>query len=417
MRALREKFQEVLNNGPIGIYLMTFIIPISSKPLGIVAAIIFLEALVRKQLSKKKNILKQLTWRNPGLWVFAFYCLHVIGLIYTKNLEFGYIDLGIKASFAIFPLIFLFYQPVIKWKWFVNIFIAGAIVSIIINFCISSVVCIQESNLLVFTGTKLANLMHRGYWSIYLLIAVYFLLNKALNSQIKKRRSEYLLLALFITVFIVLSLSRAGLVVFSIMLLWFIIKLYKRLKKWIFIVVTASIVLGSFSVYQFFSPLKRRVDAMFMEIQKPREEYNMHKSGNVVARFLTWESSIQIIKENFWFGVGTGGVKDELRQQYSDSGYFALEKYNLNSHNQFLNSHVALGVFAPLFLLMALFVNLLKKRPFDKYYSWRFGVIIILFLSLLTESTLEAQAGIMPYAFLLCFFYSSRVEEEITEHS
>jgi O-antigen ligase len=156
---------------------------------------------------------------------------------------------------------------------------------------------------------------------------------------------------------------------------------------------------------------------MFMEIQKPREEYNMHKSGNVVARFLTWESSIQIIKENFWFGVGTGDVKDELRQQYSDSGYFALEKYNLNSHNQFLNSHVALGVFAPLFLLMALFVNLLKKRPFDKYYSWRFGVIIILFLSLLTESTLEAQAGIMPYAFLLCFFYSSRVEEEITEHS
>ena len=215
----------------------------------------------------------------------------------------------------------------------------------------------------MFTGTKLANLMHRGYWSIYLLIAVYFLLNKALNSQIKKRRSEYLLLALFITVFIVLSLSRAGLVVFSIMLLWFIIKLYKRLKKWIFIVVTASIVLGSFSVYQFFSPLKRRVDAMFMEIQKPREEYNMHKSGNVVARFLTWESSIQIIKENFWFGVGTGDVKDELRQQYSDSGYFALEKYNLNSHNQFLNSHVALE-FSPHYFAYGSVCKLTEKTSF-----------------------------------------------------
>ncbi|HOG18940.1 MAG TPA: O-antigen ligase family protein [Salinivirgaceae bacterium] len=389
---------------------MTFIIPISSRPLGIVTAIVFLEALIRKQISTKENILKQLTWRNPGVWLFAFYFMHIIGLFYTENMEFAYTDLGKKATIAIFPLIFLLYQPMIKWRWFVNTFIAGTIISIVINLSISTIIYIQKSDPSVFTGVGLAHLMHRGYWTIYLLIAVYFLFNKAFDTQIKKRRNKYLLIALFIIIFAVLLLSKIGFIIISLLFLWFIIKLYEHVKKWIFIVVTTSIALVMFSTYLFLPSVKERIDLMFLEIQKPKEDYDMNKTGSTEARLLAWESSIQIINENFWFGVGTGDVEDKLKQQYSDNGYFKLEKSNLNSHNQFLNSHVALGVFAPLFLLMAFFINLLKKRPTDKYHTWRFGVTIILFLALLIESMLEAQAGIIPYAFLLCFFYSSRVE-------
>ncbi|HPW65996.1 MAG TPA: O-antigen ligase family protein [Salinivirgaceae bacterium] len=360
MKALIAVFKEILKKGPIGIYLMTLIIPISSKPLGIVAAIIFFEAVVRKQLAEKENIQKQLNWRNPGVWIFAFYFMHIFGLFCTENTEFAFMDLGMKAAFAIFPLIFLFYQPVIKWQWFVNAFIAGALISIIINIIISVIIYSQVSSSLVFTS----RLMHRGYWTIYLIIAIFFLLNKAFDTQIKKRRDDYLLLTIFISVFLVLTLCRTGLAIFSILLLWFIVNLCKRVNKWISVVIVTSIVLGTISVYLFFSPLRARVDSIFFEIQKKKEEYNMYRLGNVEARILTWESSIQVIKDNFWFGVGTGDVKDKLDRQYLINGYFALEKYNLNSHNQFLNSHVALGVFAPLFLLMAFFCKLAEKKSY-----------------------------------------------------
>src|SRR5690554_92990 len=75
---------------------------------------------------------------------------------------------------------------------------------------------------------------------------------------------------------------------------------------------------------------------------------------------------------------------------------------NLNSHNQFLNSHVAIGVFGSLFLLMTIVSNLFKFNP-DPFRSWRLGIVFILFIALLPESMLEVQAGIIPYAFFLTF--------------
>lgn len=112
---------------------------------------------------------------------------------------------------------------------------------------------------------------------------------------------------------------------------------------------------------------------------------------------------------NFLLGVGTGDVKDELKKQNLKSGYTGVAALNMNAHHQFLNTHAAIGLFGLISLALSFFTAF--------YMGIRQQVILlpilvtILFLSLLTESFFETQAGIIPGAFLLSFIGSYQKSE------
>jgi O-antigen ligase len=118
------------------------------------------------------------------------------------------------------------------------------------------------------------------------------------------------------------------------------------------------------------------------------------------ARILVWRSSMKVIQENFVFGVGTGDIKDKLKAQYLKDGYTGVAELNMNAHNQFLNTHVAIGIVGSLTLLLSFIFAYLRSLKQEKTLSI---IVLILFSSLLTESFFETQAGIIPGAFFLAF--------------
>lgn len=108
MKESITKLKEIVREGPIGIYLMAFLIPFYQNFFGVATAIIILEFLVRRTAIRKEFIKSQLYWKNPGIWLFAFYLLHIVGLIHTENMKFANLDIGMKATLGIFPLLFVF---------------------------------------------------------------------------------------------------------------------------------------------------------------------------------------------------------------------------------------------------------------------------------------------------------------------
>ncbi|PKR80990.1 hypothetical protein CW751_07435 [Brumimicrobium salinarum] len=402
MKKLFDGIKKTLRNGPIGIYLFAGLIPLNDNFLGFTVLVIILEQLIRTIKIDKAHLSKQLSWRNPGIWLLSFYLLHVVGLIHTENMQFATMDLGMKSTIAIFPIFFMLYKPKVVWNRFVKCFILGAFIAIAYNSFQSYLIYIETGHPHHFTGSYLSHVMHRGYWAVYLLIAYFFMLRLIIAFTSKTRLLLNVFGALILGYFIVLTESRLGLIGLLIVSFWqFIVFSISIKKRWlipVFIVVISGMFLF---VYQTMPHITKRVDKTVLALKTSNQasELTPEKTD---ARLLLWGSSLELIKENFWFGVGTGDVKDEFVKRNKEKGYSKFVELRFNSHNQFFNVHIALGVFGVVFLLMVFVTNILKKKE-DPYRAWRLGIVFILFIALIPESMIESQAGIIPYAFLLSF--------------
>lgn len=417
MNPVLNRTKVIFTNGPIGIYLMAILIPINPKWLGFGIAAIVLEQIIRRTPIRKETVRSQMTWKNPGVWLFLFYIMHVIGLLWTENYGFANLDLGMKAALAIFPLFFLLYRPLLNWKLFVQCFVFGALVSLVVNLVLSVVIYIEIEHSSAFIGEQLSHLMHRGYWSLYLSIACFFLLKFIFDREQNKYFTLNLLGVFSIAFFIVLSESKESLIALLLISVWAIVKLFFRLKhRWILPIVMLLFLGGVFVAYTSVSSLEKRINSTFEVLSRPIESYDKTSTESTVARVFLWSSAMDLIKENFWLGVGTGDIKDELIQKNYDNGYTGVAEENYNCHNQFFNSFVALGILGFMFLLLAIVTNFIRRKA-DPYYYWRVGVVTLLFLALIPESMLETQAGIIPFAFLLTLLTAFKRKEKLDGHT
>lgn len=130
-------------------------------------------------------------------------------------------------------------------------------------------------------------------------------------------------------------------------------------------------------------------------------------------RLLIWRASNEIIKDNFYTGVGTGDVKDVLLEKYKERNLWYSYEHKLNTHNQFLQTFIALGVLGFLALLASLFVPLMyaikRKNMIHVFF------ILIVFFNILVESMFENQAGVVFYAFFSSFLLMVSYKKTIND--
>ncbi|MDR0364203.1 MAG: O-antigen ligase family protein [Bacteroidales bacterium] len=74
----------------------------------LLAAVWIVDVILNKDLAQR---LKSLFKNKAALTLLSLYLLHVIGLLWTKNFDYGFHDLRIKAPLFIFPVIFATIPP------------------------------------------------------------------------------------------------------------------------------------------------------------------------------------------------------------------------------------------------------------------------------------------------------------------
>jgi len=124
-------------------------------------------------------------------------------------------------------------------------------------------------------------------------------------------------------------------------------------------------------------------------------------------RMVYWQVAMEIIEKNFFFGVGTGDVKDAFKEVYAADHYDLDEKYWLRAHNQFLTFFVSFGVFGLAYFIY-FFVQAFRFNR-KSYLAWSISLLAL--LSCLTEDTLETQAGVAFFGFFLALFSVSAKEQ------
>ncbi|MFA8449244.1 MAG: O-antigen ligase family protein [Bacteroidales bacterium] len=147
-------------------------------------------------------------------------------------------------------------------------------------------------------------------------------------------------------------------------------------------------------LYKFFFGLKR--------YQKTKDPNN----SSLFQRLEYWRTASQIIKSNFWIGVGTGDVPTAFDNQYIKMKTQLKEKFRFRAHNQFLTIFLTFGVFGFLYFLFVLFYSIGKSKLFSDFFMITF--LLVALVSMLTEDTIESQAGVTFFAFFFTFLLFSR---------
>lgn len=118
---------------------------------------------------------------------------------------------------------------------------------------------------------------------------------------------------------------------------------------------------------------------------------------STTQRFEFWKAAIAIIKENPIIGVGTGDLNEAYQNKYAEMDTALKEKYWYRAHNQFLSIAVAFGIVGLLIFLFSLIYPFIGTNfKIGPLYTIFFFIAIV---SMLSEDTLESQAGVSFFAF------------------
>jgi len=136
-------------------------------------------------------------------------------------------------------------------------------------------------------------------------------------------------------------------------------------------------------------------------------------AGSMIQRFEYWRTSLLLIRQHPFFGVGTGDLPLAFEQQYKRMNSNLAPQFRLRSHNQYLSITVGLGIFGLLWFLFVMVYPGIKTRYFNNYFYVIFWLILM--ISMFTEDTIESQEGVTFYALFTAIMILGREKHEPPE--
>ncbi|NQV03796.1 MAG: O-antigen ligase family protein, partial [Bacteroidia bacterium] len=140
-----------------------------------------------------------------------------------------------------------------------------------------------------------------------------------------------------------------------------------------------------------------------------------HASGDptgssLMQRLEFWKASYGIICNHWITGVGTGDMNHVFLEQYEKMNTKLASEQWWRSHNQFLSILIGFGIIGLIWFLISLIYPAWIKRGFQDYFFLTFFIIAM--LSMLTDDTLESQAGVSFFYFFFAFFLFARRDQD-----
>jgi len=337
----------------------------------------------------------------------VFYILHIIGMFWTEDLEWGFHILHKMWYFLL--LLPVLYTIVNKeyTKYYIYAFLAAIALTEILSYLVWFEV-IGEFRKATFDNPT-PFMSHISY-NPFLAFAIYLVVHEILfNKELKRLMLglySFFSVAMVFNMFI--TQGRAGQVAFFAMTGVLIFQYFKgqRIKALIAILILIPGIF--FTAYQTSSIFKHRANQAFFQIvnydaQTVAKDQYIYSSAGV--RLLFSLNSWEIIKENALLGVGTGDFPIEYKKislVNSPDGPYAN-----NPHNMYALVLVQLGIVGLLSMLSIMYYQIkLSFAGPNKFFRHTGFALPILFLVIMwSDSYLLGHYTGLLFVFFSSFLY------------
>jgi O-antigen ligase len=382
------------------LFLVVFSMPFSNRINSASLILLFLAWCLEGNWNRKLNrFLSQ-----PILVVlFGFYLLFIFGMINTANIEVGIFNLEKKLWLLILPIVigtsatFDHNSRNMSFYFFVIANISAALLCLLK----ATYNLIFYSNSAFFLHDNLASAIgfQPPYFGLYIAFCIIILINYIGHNYQRINKIRVMsVVFLILSLFVFLLLLSARMVTVFLILYIFVIVGYLALwkKRWLpGLCLIVSILFISFFVV---GKSEYLLDRIVRPITSDINAIDGGKETGLSIRLVKWNCSLNGIIESPLFGKGTGDAVDYLVDCYKKNSFWGMyPQYRFNSHNQFLETTLTLGLCGLLCLLLCIIL------PGIKAY-WNSDYLFLSFLFLfafccLTESVLERQWGLVFFTF------------------
>ena len=293
------------------ILLLGFSIPISSTMDGILITLIFLLWLISGGLKEKMaRILK-----NRAILSFLLlFLLYLIGLLWTEDGRGGLYLVKKGRYLLLAPIIYTGMESQKIRELAIKSFILGVIFAVFIFYL--AYFGIIESE---WASPGNPTVINHIPYSVHLSLAIFLLARLSTNRYI-------LPIIIFMLINLFMQEGRTGQVAFFCLMILFTIQRYGT--RGILYGVLGILLLSALA-YGLSPPFERRVKTAIGQFEQFKEG-EIVASSSIGVRLYWWQKSLEIIRKNPIFGVGTGDFSIE---------YAKIDQENIptsNPHNNYL---------------------------------------------------------------------------------
>lgn len=376
--------------------------------------------LFENSFADKKTQLKQNAW---VLTYVTYFVLYIIGTFYSTDHSTGWFIVEKKLPLLLLPVFLASGSGLTtkQVKWIAIVFVSSVLAAMIICLGVAVQKNLNEGhtpayiyNALVhgihlpgrylyfnywyFTNKLLALpvMMHPVYFAMYIICAA--VLFHWLQVGTAKKAVIYLkygfwLLGLIMIVFLS---SRMQLFCALVLLLVFGVSYAIKTGKVVKVSILAAVLLAGTTAIVVLNPVIRE---RIIQSNTPGTHFSENKygEGGLSLRTYKWKYTLETIKQFPLFGAGTGDSQHLLEKTYLEHHFEIGIDNHFNPHNQYLQAMLDLG-FVGLSALLAIIAALIVVAYRQGNY-WSMTIIFVSATSLLTESMLEVNKGIVFFAF------------------
>ncbi|HHD77528.1 MAG TPA: O-antigen ligase domain-containing protein [Campylobacteraceae bacterium] len=390
--------------------LLAFSLPFKAFTINFLPGILFFLWLLEGDLAHKWHTLR----KEKIFWVFvALSGITLLSLLWSNSLYNGYLGASDDNAFAQWLTKF-FYLPLVLpvmlthmhkalYEKCVSAFLAAMFISEILSYGIF----FSWWHINAATPDNPTPFLHRIYYSIFLVMAIFFLTVRFWQEKRRYLRIFYLLFALASLVNLFINGGRTGQLAFLLTALFFVFSRYRITIK---SVAVTTLLLGTIylTAYLFSPVFQQRI----LESRDTLHKLSHHRlQTSFGGRIAIWEVALRVISEKPFTGAGPGDAKAEIaRVQQRDFPDRPFINQFQHVHNQFLQIYLDSGV-AGFMMLLALFYLLFREN---------FGILnvpekifaISLLLLFCMDTPLHLNVGVAYTLFFSGLFFGMQAQKE-----
>jgi O-antigen ligase len=322
---------------------------------------------------------------------FAYYCVFIIGMLWTSNAAAGWQMVDRQTPFLLFLLYWSCIEPKFREHYLIA-FIAGATLCALLahyNFLQLNYFPEWPRGIRVLKSAgDTAPFVDRIMYAPILALAIYFSAWYIVTS----RNAVFRMVAAVVTGILLSNLlfsgGRAGIVMFAALLISLVFEKVKVRSKAI-VICFALCIVAFYSAYKFADHFAERINEGVSDIKN----FDENPNTSVGQRLVYWTTSFRLFSNHPLLGVGSGDFQNEYALIKPKRWEATPDSFN--PHNQFLMTAATTGLLGLTFLML-IFYYAIKSQADKRTLTLLIGfAVVCLFESYLWRSNTSLTFAVM----------------------